>query len=70
MMAGEYTKLDSSNLAGCQWEDGTLRIMFVSGQEYEYTGVDQAVYDGLVMADSPGRYFNDQIKNKYSARKL
>lgn len=45
-----------------------LTILFQHGARgYDYFGVPQWVYDGLLQAPSKGTYFNTFIKNQYSA---
>ncbi len=44
-------------------------VMVQSGDVYEYQGVPQAVYDGLMQAESKGSYFVKNIKGKYSFSK-
>jgi hypothetical protein len=43
----------------------TLTITFDNGHVYDYQDVPQKVYDGLMKAESKGRYFNQHIKGKY-----
>ncbi len=43
-----------------------LQIRFKSGRTYNYGGVPQTVADGLAQADSPGSYFNGNIKGVFS----
>lgn len=43
-------------------EKEELSIAFTSGKVYTYIGVLKAIYDDLVNAPSPGKYFNS-IKN-------
>ena len=46
----------------------TLTIQFTSsGQWYDYFNVPESVYQGLLMASSKGRYFNDYIRDQYAA---
>jgi len=40
-----------------------LEIEFTGGQVYQYHGVPEVVYEGLMTADSHGRYFHRHIKN-------
>lgn len=60
--------LASSNLSGYEYDEAsqTLSIRFQSGRTYRYGSVPQDVADGLGSADSPGRYFNANIKNNFS----
>ena len=44
----------------------TLTVVLRSGREYTYRDVDQAVYQGLVSADSAGRFFNRNIVGKFT----
>ena len=47
-----------------------LRIRFQTGAEYDYSGVPQAVYDGLLAADWHGSYFHRQIKGRYQYQRV
>lgn len=60
----DWTPLSSSNLAACRYdaESQVLQIRFQSGRSYDYKDVDQTVVDGLTSANSPGQYFNSNIK--------
>ena len=64
--------VDSSNLHAVDYEpwNGTLTITFRSGSVYEYYGVPAPVCDGLLAADSPGRYHHAHIKNHYSYQRI
>jgi hypothetical protein len=47
---------------------GRLTIWFTSGgQGYDYFGVPDSVFQGLLQASSPGGYFNDYIRDQYAA---
>lgn len=46
----------------------TLAITFTSGRTYDYYGVPQYVYNGLLAAGSKGEYFNDNIRDQYGYR--
>ena len=43
----------------------TLRVVFISGSEYRYTGVPIQVYRNLCNAESIGQEFNRTIRNQY-----
>ncbi len=48
----------------------TLSIWFVqSGGPYDYYGVPQSVYEGLLGARSAGTYYNDYIRDQYSSNR-
>ncbi|MBL8543218.1 MAG: KTSC domain-containing protein [Hyphomonadaceae bacterium] len=44
-----------------------LRVWFTSGKVYDYFGVPAALFEGLVNAPSVGRFFNDHIRDQFSA---
>jgi hypothetical protein len=67
--------LVSSNLAGCEYResdqakgtDSELLIQFKNGRVYAYSNVPKEIYDGLLQADSPGKYFNAFVKSAFPA---
>lgn len=60
----DWTPLASSNLSAMRYDEATrlLQIRFYSGRSYSYQDVPQDVADGLRQANSPGQYFNGNIK--------
>ncbi len=47
---------------------GTLTLWFTSsGRGYDYYGVPQWVFAGLLRASSKGTYFNAYIRDQYAA---
>lgn len=64
----EMQAVSSSNIAaiGYDEEKKVLRIEFNSGRVYDYAEVPKRVYDGLLRADSVGRYFHVHVKDQYS----
>lgn len=62
--------LNSSAISAAQYNPGTktLTIWFTSGgQGYDYYGVPERVYLGLLSAPSKGQYFNLYIRDQYAA---
>lgn len=57
--------VDSTALQAVDYYHGFLKITFESGETYRYYGVPKVVYDGLISADSKGRYFHDYIRDQY-----
>jgi KTSC domain len=55
----------SLNAATYQDQDGFLELEFRSGAIYRYLGVPEQVYQELLSAESKGRYFNQQIRNRF-----
>lgn len=75
----EMTPVTSSQLESVGYDPETMKlhIRFLSkgrsgGSLYEYDNVDLETYNGLVGADSVGRYFGSTIKgnSNYPYRKL
>jgi hypothetical protein len=60
----EMTPVNSSNIGsiGYDPETATLRIQFVKGGIYDYQGVPQDVYEGLLSSGSKGNFVNEFIK--------
>ncbi|MCD4686147.1 MAG: KTSC domain-containing protein [Anaerolineae bacterium] len=62
----------SSNLVSVGYDTATrtLEIEFDGGRVYQYYGVPENVYLGLMSAGSHGRYFHYHIKGRYSDTKV
>lgn len=63
----DWQPLSSSNLNAMRYDpvEQNLQIRFTSGRTYSYGSVPQSVADGLAQADSPGQYFNSNIKGVF-----
>lgn len=59
----------SSNLEAVGWLDSTLEIIFKSGWHYQYDGVPEEIFNGLMEAPSKGKYFWANIRCKCHACK-
>jgi hypothetical protein len=42
-----------------------LEVEFHSGGVYQYSGVPESIYQGIMRAASKGSYFHDHIKGRY-----
>jgi hypothetical protein len=51
-------------------ERAKLLVQFVSGERYVYVGVPAEVCRSFVEADSKGRFFQLQIRDRYPFNKL
>lgn len=60
----ERQYVSSSNIAsiGYDLDNMILEVEFLSGAVYQYFDVPQSIYDGLMAADSHGKYFAAYIK--------
>ena len=55
---------------GYDSDSQTLEIEFNSGHVYNYFNVPQEEYDAMMHSDSKGKYFNANIRGRYSESKL
>ncbi|BAZ09438.1 hypothetical protein NIES4071_12460 [Calothrix sp. NIES-4071] len=64
--------VDSSlaNAVGYDAENHVLQVEFQNGAVYQYTGVDDEVWDDLQQTDSIGKYFNQEIKGNYQCARV
>ncbi len=59
--------VSSSNLQSVGYDPNsqTLEVEFNSGSIYQYTGVPESVYQGLMGAASHGSYLAQNIRDRY-----
>lgn len=59
--------VSSSNLKSVGYDPclRVLEIEFLRGGVYQYSGVPQHVFDGLMSASSKGQYFHSHVRNIY-----
>lgn len=68
MITVNSTNIDS---VGYNADTQTLTVKFkVSGQTYEYLNVPQTLYEGLMTAESKGKYINDNIRSQFNYRRV
>ena len=72
MITEQTTKVESTmiNKYVYNFAAKTLKVEFKGGSLYEYTNVDEEVYDNLCKAESKGKFFNEQIKNNFEHTQL
>ena len=60
-------KCNSSNIDWIDYNDesNTLTVAFHSGSVYDYSNVDKDVYETFKTAESVGKFFNANVKNRY-----
>lgn len=63
---------DSSVIAALTYDvaTNTLDVEFTSGRTYRYWLVPSAAYEALVHAESMGRHFNSEIRDRFPFREL
>lgn len=66
------TPVASSSIAsvGYDGEANELELAFHSGGVYRYDDVPRDVYEGMLGADSKGRYFHDEIRGRFDYRRV
>ena len=68
----EWTPITSSVIARVRYDtaSGTLDVAFLSGKMYRYRDVPAPVYDAFMTAESKGRFFNTQIRDRFSFEQM
>lgn len=63
----EMIRVSSSAIRAVGYDAVTrrMKIAFTEGHSYDFCGVPEYVFKGLLHAGSKGRYYNDQIRNRY-----
>ena len=66
------TPVTSSTVAAVGYDANTvtLEVEFQNGSVYQYFSVPEVEYQGLITADSVGKYLNQNIKNNYQYTKI
>ena len=68
----ERKRLNASNIrsAGYDARSRVLEIEFSNGGVTQYSGVSEEIYRRLMNAPSPGSYFQDQIEESFTAKRV
>lgn len=65
---------NSSTIAKASWSKGVMKIAFKRPEGkvaiYAAEGVPRGLWVGLVKAKSPGRFFHEQLKQRFGFRKI
>ena len=64
--------INSSNISSIGYDPSTqvLEVEFHDESVYQYEGIPQSEYDGLMAASSHGQYLHQRIKDVYSYRRI
>jgi hypothetical protein len=64
--------VQSSNIASIGYDAAsqTLEVEFLNGGVYQYFGVPQNIYQGIMSASSHGEYLAQHIKGHYRYSKV
>ena len=65
-------EVNSSSISSIGYDgiSQTLEVEFIDGGIYQYFNVPRYVYDGIMNAGSHGRYFAQNIKDRYRYSKV
>ena len=65
-------RINASNLRSVGYDPAQqlLEIEFSSGSVYQYSGVSPEVHRRFVNAPSPGSFYQDQIEENFTARRV
>ena len=68
----EMVPVESSNIKEIGYEDKTemLRVTFKTDKSYEYYGVPQLVWQAFKTAESKGKFFHKNIREKYAGKRV
>ena len=65
-------EIDSSNLVKTEYDVETKKMIaeFKNGTKYEYDDVPHKVYTQFRMAESQGKFFNNDISKTYKYKRI
>jgi len=68
----ERKRVSASNIRSVGYDAGRqlLEIEFSSGNIVQYTGVSPEVHRRFMSSPSPGSFFQDQIEENFSSRRI
>ncbi len=69
-MQRQHITSSSLESVGYDEDSQTLEIEFKKGTVYEYLSVPSATHNGLMNADSHGKYFRKYILEKFTTVKI
>lgn len=63
----DMIRVSSSAIAAVGYDPATkkMKIKFVQGHTYDFCGVPQRIFEGLLNTSSKGTYYNDNIRDRY-----
>ena len=71
--AGDSASMTTSTVIRSAWylpSRQELDLLFTSGRRYIYSGVPLAIAEGFAEAESKGRYYNAEIRNRFACREV
>ena len=65
-----FENVESSTIKEIAHENDELYVKFTSGSTYRYKGVPKELFENLKGAESKGKFFATNIKNKFEYERL
>ncbi len=67
-----WTKVQSSNIDSIAYDEATKTayVKFNNGSSHSYADVPKDLFEQFSSAESKGSFFNESIKNSFTASKL
>ena len=64
--------VDSSAIRGIDYEPSsrTLLVIFIDGDGYAYFGVPPELYAAFLAAESKGRFFAEQVRDRFEYQQV
>ena len=68
----ERKRVNASNIRSVGYDEAKqlLEVEFTSGSIVQYTGVSSEVHRRFVNSPSPGSYFQDNIEENFTAKRM
>jgi hypothetical protein len=64
-MTATLIEVESTAIRSVAWAGGTLSVEFLNGRLYDYSNVPYSVFEELILADSKGEFYNQNIRGRY-----
>lgn len=64
--------LNSNVIESCAYNDTDKELIldFKSGGSHKYSDVPKEIFDGILAADSAGKYFHANIRGKFNSERV
>jgi hypothetical protein len=63
----DMIRVSSSAINAIGYDPATkrMKIQFVEGHTYDFCGVPESIFSGLLRAPSKGTYYTDHVRGRY-----
>lgn len=69
-MTIQMTSVQSTSISSIGYRRRTMQIEFSSGRVYSYSKVPRSTYDSFAKSQSKGKFFNEEIREKFSQKEI